>query len=85
MAVFMEPGELEQIRAEYIKAKWLMTEGRDNIVKAAVELIDVETAHEAWLLNPIMGEQELADLRARYYTAKEELREAVYKWKEAQA
>ena len=73
MAVFMEPGELAQIRADYRKARWLMTEGRDNIVKAAVEWSEW-CHHPDCENNPDMSNELINTLH-----------DAVKAWKEAQA
>jgi hypothetical protein len=73
MAVFMEPGELAQIQADYRTARWLMTEGRDNIVKAAVEWYDFIDSTRG----PIDAEGYALKVVA--------LSDAVKRWKEAQA
>ena len=70
---FVTPEELKQIQADYRKARWLMAEGRDNIVKAAVEWYDFIDSTRG----PIDAEGYALKVAA--------LSDAVKAWKEAQA
>lgn len=81
---FMTPEELAQIRADYRKARWLMTEGRDNIVKAAVEWYDA-TLRETDAALDRADDLTIGKCVNEVWKAREALKDAVKRWKEAQA
>ena len=80
---FMTPEELEQIQVDYRKARWFMTEGRDNIVKAAVEWYEAGMLLDAQIKSGVMEGYEVTQRKA--WDAELALADAVKRWKEAQA